>query len=1314
MALPDSEIAQRSSDLCQQIVNHHVFFTPKENSDWESCPELPTPEEIMMQQKEAEGVPPNPVDKKWASKADYLEAQYKILRREGVEGLRYSVRCYMEACAKGQEMTDDHHTAIYVGVRVRSYLMSRLGPIARIEFSTARSPLQIKWLQSKRLTPGTTVAITTKADNFRTICKIATIAQRPYKDGLDQNPPVVDLMWADPKDAVFDPRIELVMIESRSGYFESTRHTLVGLQHAAQGSSSIDKYLTGNHNKDRAPEFVRNGPGMNLATLVHIMPEDADQSYKDIVDPLRDYDVVKNGLPNLDGLTTLDESQLKGLQRMLSTELSIVQGPPGTGKTFTSVEALKVMVATRRRHGGPPVIVAAQTNHALDQLLAHCYASGAKICRVGARTESDVIRPHTVYEIRQREGGGADKRHKNLYLSRVSIEKRIKGLVDSVFGDSLLKPAALLGAGIITQKQFDSLTDDTMETSDRMKELGPFGLWLGDCLIPAEIIENRYPTQQEVDDAEDKMLADWELDEDIENIADDEEDAFRIEGELIPLSHVWTGKEPDTRKWERRCIRELAECDDMFDIDPALRGGVYQQLQAKLVQALTPQFSALLVEHHNICNTTKAHRWYRDAQMLEKADIDIIGCTTTGLTKYRGLVAALRPTSLLIEEAAETREANITAAIYPTVQQLILVGDHQQLAPRCDIRWLGEEPYNLNVSMFQRMVNLEMPFVMLSQQRRMKPEIRRIVSPFYPDLVDHPEVLLKSKRPDVPGMGGRNCWYFDHSWPEATNSEMSKYNETEADMIVRFFAYLVANGTDPSLITILTFYKGQRKLLLNRLRKEGSMRLPGGSFRVSTVDSYQGEENDIVILSLVRSPFSGQPSAGFLADQRRAVVAISRARRGFYVFGNITNLLSAERGCYLIWGNIWNGFAEQGRVKRALGLPLICQNHGNETWVKEVDDWADNAGGCDQQCNEIRPCGHACTLKCHITDHERLPCSVPCRNTLECGHGCERFCGKVCHCQCNKFRDIIIARETEKARLAAKVNEEEEVELSFEERLARDLPEVAFLQAAAGRNNSGTPSRGLGGLPQPDIAPLAAHRNETSPRKWITGIPEEHDDGSPEKWNNFTVNIKEHDAMIHQESRLLAKQAGTPTKIQISDTYSGVALVDGRRTKNQPRSTQQIEMPFKKTTVAAARENKLSPPRQSRSRGAGRSRIRAAKPHKGGKKSPAGSGALTPPSGDSGTGTPATSPTDGGGGGTPAKTSSSEKKDVSTSRKEENLLSLEDGDMPVRPIDLLTGMDIAGLETGNMAHSGSLPTPGLLPEIVDVGNLLIDFGDLQM
>ena len=67
-------------------------------------------------------------------------------------------------------------------------------------------------------------------------------------------------------------------------------------------------------------------------------------------------------------------------------------------------------------------------------------------------------------------------------------------------------------------------------------------------------------------------------------------------------------------------------------------------------------------------------------------------------------------------------------------------------------------------------------------------------------------------------------------------------------MVVAFFNYLVDNGMEVKHITILTFYNGQRKFIIDLLRRHPN--LQGEVFNVKTVDSYQGEENQVVVLSL--------------------------------------------------------------------------------------------------------------------------------------------------------------------------------------------------------------------------------------------------------------------------------------------------------------------------------------------------------------------------------------------------------------------------------------------------------------------------------
>lgn len=68
--------------------------------------------------------------------------------------------------------------------------------------------------------------------------------------------------------------------------------------------------------------------------------------------------------------------------------------------------------------------------------------------------------------------------------------------------------------------------------------------------------------------------------------------------------------------------------------------------------------------------------------------------------------------------------------------------------------------------------------------------------------------------------------------------------------------------------------------------------------RVSSVDGYQGEENEIVLLSLVRS--NNYNSIGFLKTNNRVCVALSRARLGFYIAGNLTLLAGASN----LWKNV--------------------------------------------------------------------------------------------------------------------------------------------------------------------------------------------------------------------------------------------------------------------------------------------------------------------------------------------------------------------------------------------------------------------------
>ena len=116
-----------------------------------------------------------------------------------------------------------------------------------------------------------------------------------------------------------------------------------------------------------------------------------------------------------------------------------------------------------------------------------------------------------------------------------------------------------------------------------------------------------------------------------------------------------------------------------------------------------------------------------------------------------------------MEEAAEVFEAHTVTSLTPGCQHLILIGDHQQLRPNPTVYDL-EINYNLDVSLFERMVTNGMQFERLSLQHRMRPEIAKMLDHIYvkPKLQNHDSVL---KFEDIKGVE-RNLFFVDHEEKE--------------------------------------------------------------------------------------------------------------------------------------------------------------------------------------------------------------------------------------------------------------------------------------------------------------------------------------------------------------------------------------------------------------------------------------------------------------------------------------------------------------------------------------------------------------------
>ena len=593
------------------------------------------------------------------------------------------------------------------------------------------------------------------------------------------------------------------------------------------------------------------------------------------------------------------------------------------GKTHVSVVALRVLLENKQ-DDDPPILVAAHTNHALDQLLRYIAPIESKFIRLGGMsTDYEIIKPRTLYEVKQATKlgivpGGC----KGPALGGMrALVKEMQGLLKPLTEGKPLGEEVLKEHKILTEGQCKSLlkgSEKWIDTSLPDSITAAIHKWAGEELIEANrrTQPEDYGFDYEEIDLEYEQLKELEAEGKFGGGEDDDE---TLRGERLSLSEPWTGREQLGRSkdnWDSL----LKKTNDLWQVAPEARGPLYRHMQQRLKDILVSKMRRLMVVYEKRVTELKIGKWEIDTNYLKEARV--IGCTLTGISKYRALLHSLQPKIVLIEEAAETLEAQVTAACFDSLEHLILVGDHQQLRGQCNEKQLEGKPWYLDVSMFERLVRNNVGFSQLSCQRRMHPEIRRGLMPIYPNLEDHPSVAL---RPPVPGMGLLRSYFFSHDWPEDTDDLMSKVNRTEADMIVNFFNYLIINGAKTKDITVLTFYNGQRKLILSSLRKHAN--LQGEVFKVVTVDSYQGEENGIVLLSLVRSNLNKQ--IGFLSVANRVCVALSRAQQGFYIFGD-AGLLSRQSR---LWYKLVKAMSENPR-RVGLVLPLTCLNHQSVTYAK--------------------------------------------------------------------------------------------------------------------------------------------------------------------------------------------------------------------------------------------------------------------------------------------------------------------------------------------------------------------------------------------
>lgn len=278
-----------------------------------------------------------------------------------------------------------------------------------------------------------------------------------------------------------------------------------------------------------------------------------------------------------------------------------------------------------------------------------------------------------------------------------------------------------------------------------------------------------------------------------------------------------------------------------------------------------------------------------NAQLFGEARV--IASTLTGSANR--LLSGQKFGTLFIDEAAQALEPACWIAIRKA-SRVILAGDHCQLPPT--VKSIAALRGGLGTTLMERIVKQKPETVtLLKAQYRMNEQIMRFSSDwFYGGMIEAaPQVrfrgILDLDNPmtwiDTSAVAGKE---------EFVGESFGRINRAEADMTLDVLQeYFTRIGKARVLeeridVGVISPYRAQVQLLRRLIRKKEFFKPYRGLISVNTVDGFQGQERDVIVISLVRANADGQ--IGFLSDLRRMNVAITRARMKLMIMGDVPTM----------------------------------------------------------------------------------------------------------------------------------------------------------------------------------------------------------------------------------------------------------------------------------------------------------------------------------------------------------------------------------------------------------------------------------------
>ncbi|WKZ60446.1 MAG: AAA domain-containing protein [Cyclobacteriaceae bacterium] len=292
---------------------------------------------------------------------------------------------------------------------------------------------------------------------------------------------------------------------------------------------------------------------------------------------------------------------------------------------------------------------------------------------------------------------------------------------------------------------------------------------------------------------------------------------------------------------------------------------------------------------------------------------EIIACTLVGAS--HPTLRGKRYKTVFIDEAAQALEPACWIPIL-RAERVVLAGDHHQLPPTVKSFEAGKA--GLSKTLFEKCIQHHpQTAVMLQTQYRMHKDIMRFSATYFYEnklLADASvaSALLEPGMSPFDFIDTAGCGFTEAQDPET----LSRYNEEEAQFLIRQVEKLILHvGVDQwnFSIGIITPYSAQVERLIKLAEQSEELSTLASRITINTVDAFQGQERDVIAISLVRS--NEKSEVGFLGDIRRVNVAMTRAKKKLIMLGD-----SATLGSHPFYLELLTYVQEKGFYKSAYEL----------------------------------------------------------------------------------------------------------------------------------------------------------------------------------------------------------------------------------------------------------------------------------------------------------------------------------------------------------------------------------------------------------